>query len=136
MKRRIMIAVPAAGVLALMVSGPVFGQKPPLAMLDQLEKGRWEMRIRDKAGEVEQLCLNSARSFIQLRHPRAICERMTISDDINAVTVQYTCHGQGYGRTSIRRESNGLIQIDSQGIAGGLPFAFIAEARRVGDCAG
>ena len=49
--------------------------------------------------------------------------------------VQYTCRGKGYGRTQIRRESNRLVQIDSQGIADGLPFSFSAEARRVGDCA-
>jgi hypothetical protein len=26
--------------------------------------------------------------------------------------------------------------VDSQGIAEGLPFAFVAEARRIGDCPG
>jgi hypothetical protein len=52
------------------------------------------------------------------------------------VVVQYTCRGKGYGRTHIRRETGRLVQIDSQGIAGGLPFEFSAEARRVGDCSG
>jgi hypothetical protein len=42
--------------------------------------------------------------------------------------------GQGYGRTQIRRETDGLVQIDSQGIVNGLPFAFSAEGRRTGDC--
>jgi hypothetical protein len=48
--------------------------------------------------------------------------------------VQYTCRGRGYGRTHIRRETSRLVQIDTQGIADGRPFAFAAEARRVGDC--
>jgi len=52
------------------------------------------------------------------------------------VVVQYTCKGRGYGRTQIRKESGQLAQIDSRGIANGLPFEFTAEARRVGDCAG
>ena len=58
-----------------------------------------------------------------------------IEDGANAVTVQYTCQGSGYGRTQIKRETSRLVQIESQGIAGGLPFEFTAEARRVGDCA-
>ena len=52
----------------------------------------------------------------------------------NEVTGQYTCRGDGYGRTHIRRETATLAQIDGQGIAGGKPFQFAAEARRVGSC--
>ena len=57
-----------------------------------------------------------------------------VQDNNSEVIVQYTCRGKGYGRTHIRRETSRLVQIDSQGIAGGLPFEFSAEARRVGDC--
>lgn len=117
-------------------AAPVAGQRPSLAMLDQLDKGQWELRLREKGGGVERLCLNDGRRLIQLRHPAATCERVIVNDNANDVTVQYTCRGQGYGRTTIRRESNTLVQVDSQGIAGGLPFAFAAEARRIGDCAG
>ena len=42
--------------------------------------------------------------------------------------------GRGYGRTSIRLETDRLVQIRTQGIADGLPFEYSAEARRVGDC--
>ena len=42
--------------------------------------------------------------------------------------------GDGYGRTHIRKETNALVQIDSQGIAGGKPFQFTAEARQTGRC--
>ena len=41
----------------------------------------------------------------------------------------------GYGLTRIRYETPRLIQLDSQGVANGLPFAFAAEGRRVGNCA-
>jgi hypothetical protein len=50
------------------------------------------------------------------------------------VTVQYTCRGRGFGRTHIRRETDRLVQIDTQGIADSRPFAFSVEARRTGDC--
>lgn len=133
MKSRMRIAVAAAGMLVALAA-PSAAQRPALAMLGQLEAGRWELRMRD-TGSVERLCLPDARRLIQLRHPADSCERLVVNDEASEVTVQYTCRGRGYGRTHIRRETNRLVQIDSQGIADGLPFSFAAEARKVGDCA-
>lgn len=134
MKRRVWMAMAVMGLWAASAA-PASGQRPTLAMLDQLEKGRWELRIREKGGSVERLCLQDARRLIQLRHPSANnCERLIVDDSASQVTVQYTCRGLGYGRTHIRRENSRLVQIDSQGIADGLPFSFAAEARRVGKC--
>lgn len=132
--RRLRLLV-AAAVITLAATAPIAGQRPPLAMLDQLEGGRWELRLRGE-DQVERICLRDGRPLIQLRHPQAKCDRLIVDDNATHVTVQYTCRGRGYGRTHIRRESNRLVQIDSQGIAGGLPFSFEAEARRVGDCTG
>jgi len=103
-------------------------------MLDRLERGSWELRIRGAGGDVESICLDNGRKLIQLRHPSDQCSSVIVDDTTTEVTVQYTCLGRGYGRTHIRRESSKLAQVDSQGIAGGAPFAFVAEARRVGDC--
>lgn len=80
------------------------------------------------------MCIDHARRFIQLRHQADTCDRFVVEDGTNDVTVQYTCRGRGYGRTHIRRETSRLVQIDSQGIANGLPFEFTVEARRIGDC--
>jgi hypothetical protein len=132
MKSRVRIAVIVAGFLAAF-SVPAIGQGPALAMLNGLEAGRWELRMRDD-GSVQRICLPDARGLIQLRHPADACERLVVTDAASEVTVQYTCRGRGYGRTHIRRETNRLVQIDTQGIADGLPFAFSAEARRVGEC--
>lgn len=103
-------------------------------MLDQLEAGRWELHVRGPGGSVERLCLRDARRLIQLRHPADNCERLIIDDKPLDITVQYTCRGRGYGRTHIRKETGRLVQIETQGIANGLPFSFSAEARRIGDC--
>ena len=123
----------AAGVGAV-VAAPAIGQRPTLAMLDQLDRGNWELRTRDATGKSERLCMGDARRLIQLRHPAQACEQLIVSDGASEVTVQYTCRGRGYGRTKIRRETNQLIQIYSQGIVDGMPFVFSAEGRRVGAC--
>lgn len=118
----------AAGAIA-----PAAAQGPSLAMLGTLEDGQWEVRFRDGA-DSRRVCLRSGLELIQLQHGGGECSRFVVEDGASAVTVQYTCRGDGYGRTSIRRETPALVQIDSQGIAGGLPFQFSAEARRIGAC--
>lgn len=133
MTSRIRLAMAMAGLLVA-ISAPAAGQRPALAMLNDLDAGRWELRVRDD-GSVERICLPNVKRLIQLRHPADACERLIVTDAASEVTVQYTCRGRGYGRTHIRRETSRLIQLDTQGIADGLPFAFAAEARRVGDCA-
>lgn len=126
----------AVAVAILAFAAPASGGGQSLTMLDELDSGRWEVRLRDGGSVPERMCVDSGRRFIQLRHQAENCERFVVQDGASDVTVQYTCRGRGYGRTHIRRETNRLVQIDSQGISQGLPFEFTAEARRVGDCAG
>lgn len=122
-----------SAIIAAAAIVPAGAQGPSLAMLRSLDAGQWEVRKRD-SGEVRRICVHSGHELIQIQHTEAGCSRFVVEDGADAVTVQYTCRGNGYGRTSIRRESAGLAQIASQGIAGGLPFEFTAEARRVGAC--
>ena len=125
----------AAAAALMALAAPAFGGGPSLAMLDQLESGRWELRERSGATP-QRICLQNGRRLIQLRHAGLACDSYVVSDGPGAVVVQYTCRGKGYGRTEIRRETNRLVQVQSQGIVDGLPFVIAAEARRVGDCGG
>lgn len=125
--------VAAAALLGAAV--PALAQREQLGMLDDLERGRWELRTREPGGgDVQQLCVGDGRSLIQLRHPGNNCQRLVVADTDSEVTVQYTCPGRGFGRTHIRRETGRLVQIETQGVAGGLPFSSTLEGRRVGEC--
>jgi len=121
------------GATVLVAVMPAAAQAPGLALLDGLEKGAWELRYRDGT-PARRLCLRTGRELVQLRHAGPTCGRYVVEDGLNQVTVQYTCKGDGYGRTRIRKETPTLVQLDSQGVVGGSPFAFSAEARRVGGC--
>ena len=127
-----------AGVATLAIAAvaapPILAQVPSLRMLDRIEPGLWEVRIRNAAHTVRRLCLETGRPLIQIKHPNTLCRSFAVQDDSRFVTVHYTCPGAGYGRTQIRLESAQLAQLDSQGIADGFPFDFTAEARRVGIC--
>lgn len=119
-----------ASLAGLALPGAVaLAQRAQLDGLAHLEPGLWEVRSRDRAQPPEQICIRDGRQLIQLRHRRQNCERFVVADRPNDMTIQYTCHGQGYGRTDIHRSSNRLVQIETQGIADGLPFHFAAEAR-------
>ncbi|WP_245804565.1 hypothetical protein [Erythrobacter tepidarius] len=130
--RAISLGAVAAGVIGL-AAIPGLAQRSGLAMLGTLTKGEWTVRYRDGSPD-RKICLRSGQELIQLRHRESGCNRFVVEDAATKVTVQYTCAGKGYGRTSIRRETPVLVQLESQGIEGGLPFQFIAEARRTGSC--
>ena len=121
------------GAIALALAIPAAAQGGGLAMLNGLAKGEWTIKPRDGSAE-RKVCVRSGEELIQLRHNDRNCSRFVVEDEPSEVTVQYTCPGNGYGRTNIRRETNSLVQIESQGIASGLPFELAAEARRTGSC--
>lgn len=119
---------------ALGVGAVLAAQGPALAMLAKLERGQWTITMRDGSPS-RNVCIGDPVKLIQLSHVRnARCNRIVVEDTPGEVTVQYTCRGNGYGHTSIRRETDALVQIESQGIADGRPFQFRAEARRTGAC--
>jgi hypothetical protein len=122
------------GVALILSAAAGPASAPGLAMLDQLEKGSWELRPSDSGAVMQSYCLGDARRMIQIFHSRTGCSRYVIEDDTSSVTVHYTCPGAGHGRTTIRRETNRLVQIDTQGIADGKPFSQAIEGRRVGAC--
>ena len=122
-----------AAIFAGVMVAPATAQAPELAMLDGLQDGGWDVRIRGEDNS-SRVCLRTGRELIQIRHRGGRCSHVTVEDGASAVTVQYSCPGNGYGRTTIRKETPQLVQINSQGIEGGVPFHFNAEARRTGGC--
>lgn len=126
-------ALVLAGTLALSSPQQVWAQSEGLAMLGRLTKGEWTIKHRDGSPD-RKICVRSGQELIQLRHPNTGCSQFVIEDAAAKVTVQYTCPSNGFGRTNVRRETSSLVQIESQGIAGGLPFQFTAEARHTGRC--
>ncbi|MEP5936935.1 MAG: hypothetical protein ABJ239_01280 [Erythrobacter sp.] len=134
MRKKGAYAIGAAVLFSsLSLAVPALSQTGALTMLDTLNPGEWTVRFRDGSAS-RKICVKNGRELIQLRHAQPNCNRFVVNDDASLVTVQYTCAGDGYGRTNIRRETSGLVQIEGQGIAKGQPFEFLAEARRTGNC--
>ncbi|TNE52748.1 MAG: hypothetical protein EP341_06450 [Sphingomonadales bacterium] len=133
MKSRKLTSLAASLVLGASVVVPSSAQTNGLQMLSGLAKGEWTIRYRDGSSP-RKVCIRTGEELIQLQHSDRNCSRFVVEDGASQVTVQYTCRGNGYGRTSIRRETSSLVQIESQGISAGTPFQFHAEARQTGSC--
>lgn len=126
----------AAAGLTMLLIGP--GQSQPgngaWPMLTRLEAGQWELRAGSGNARIAAICLGNPILLTQPRHGAAPCTRDVVAADADSMTVNYSCPGQGRGRTTIRFETPRLVQIDSQGLDRGMPFAMRAEARRIGPC--
>ncbi len=127
------------GMTALLGAGLVFAwpaatqERGASPMLTRLESGQWELRAHG-GGRIAAICLGNPILLAQPRHGAANCSRDVVAADENSITVNYSCPGAGRGRTVIRFETPRLVQIDSQGLDRGTPFALRAEARRIGAC--
>ena len=132
-KKALALAGAAAAMFAFGGTVPSAAQPSSLAMLASLNKGEWTLNFRDGT-QTRRVCLRDGVEFIQLQHSGQECSRFVIEDNATEVTVQYTCRGNGYGRTTVRRETGALVQIESQGIVNGRPFELSAEARHTGSC--
>jgi len=105
----------------------------PLTAVGQLEPGRWQLRTR--GAPTRDICVADPATLIQLEHSRTSCSRLVVANERSTSTVQYSCPGAGWGRTTVRVSTPRAATIDTQGIAANMPFAYVADAHRTGECA-
>ena len=127
------VGIASATAAAMLALTPASARAPELAMLETLNDGAWTLRLRSE-GTSQRICVRTGRELIQIRHRQPNCDRFVVQDEADVVTVQYTCRGNGYGRTTIRREGPDVVQVRSQGIYGDAPFSIEGEARHSGSC--
>jgi len=119
------------------VSSAVYAQNLNSQILSSLDRGMWELRTSSAGpsrAAKSRVCVRQNTRLVQIQHGDAPCTHRVLSEKNNRVTVSYSCRGLGQGTTVIRKETDGLVQINSQGIRGGAPFNFTVEARRIGGC--
>ena len=59
-----------------------------------------------------------------------------IKDSETKTVIEYKCAGGGFGRSSITMITPRSLRIETQGISDNFPFGYVAQAHRIGDCAG
>ncbi|MEO7602727.1 MAG: DUF3617 family protein [Sphingomicrobium sp.] len=117
-------ALAAAG-LAMAATPSLFGKSRP---------GLWEVSGMEGSKVPARLCLADLSELARVEHRGRACKQRAIRETATSVTFTYECSGSDFGRSQIDYVTSKNFKIVSQGIAGGLPFAHTAQARRLGDC--
>lgn len=120
----------AAGLSAAMALGAA--QRP--AALAQTSGGLWEISGAPGARAPLRVCVPDTSVLAQFEHRGRLCTRLVISDAPPTTVIHYTCAGGGFGRSKMTVITPRSIRVETQGISDDLPFNYVIQARRVGDC--
>jgi hypothetical protein len=124
------IMIFAAGVTAILALGAA--QRP--AALAQTSSGLWELSGLPGAKLPQRICVADTSVLAQYEHRGQMCARLVISDTPTATVIHYTCPGGGFGRSKLTLLTPRSLRIETQGISDNLPFNYVIQARRVGEC--
>ena len=122
----------AAGALALLTVAAAPPEKPKA--LRAASPGLWEISGQPGAEGPQRICVGDLATLAQIEERRSQCTRVVIRDLPTRTEIHYTCTGGGFGQTTIELITPRSLRIETQGIAAGAPFHYVAQARRVGDC--
>ena len=127
MKRVVILMVGAAVTLALTAA-----QRPgPLA---QANPGLWEISGAEGAKSPIRQCVGDIAALAQFEHRGRNCSSRVISSDASSTVIEYRCGAAGFGHSKIDVITPRNLRIETQGISDNLPFGYVLQARRVGDC--
>ena len=129
-RARIFLLVATAPLAALAVMA---AQRP--AALANTAPGLWEIDGVPGGKSVRE-CVAEVTALAQYEHKTKNCARSVLSDGPSSTVIQYQCRGNEFGRSKMTVITPRSLRIETQGISDNLPFAYVLQARRVGDCPG
>ena len=133
MRSRHVLRAAIAGALLVFGSGGATAQQAEsLAALRAVERGQWQLKAA--TGRTRKLCLTKPAALLQLQHGTVQCQHFVMENTPRSATIRYTCAGHGHGRTTLTVETGKLLNLETQGVVDGAPFAEQYEARLLGAC--
>lgn len=120
-----------AGAIAL--PGAALSAAPPSA-LAQVAAGVWEVSGAPGSQEPIRQCFPDVLTLAQFEHRGRTCSRTVLSDSGSSTVINYSCGPADFGRSEIKVITPRALSISTQGISDQLPFNYVIQARRVGDC--
>jgi hypothetical protein len=107
-------------------------QRPSPLM--QVSPGLWEISGIEGAKSPIRQCVGDIAVLAQFEHRGRNCARRVISTDETSTVIEYRCGGAGFGHSKIDVITPRNLRIETQGISDNLPFGYVLQARRIGDC--
>lgn len=120
------------GILPAAALALIAAQRP--AALAAAAPGLWEIEGVPGARAPARQCVTDLAALAQFEHRAKSCRRNVVSDGPSTAVITYTCAGSEFGRSKMTLITPRSLRIETQGISDNLPFAYVLQARRVGDC--
>ena len=124
------------GLKLLLVAGgslALIGAQP-LSPLAQAQPGLWELSGVPGAKAPVRQCVADVTSLAQFEHRGKSCKPRVVSSKGTSTVIEYSCGPNGFGRSEVDVITPRSLRIETQGISDQLPFRYVLQARRVGDC--
>jgi hypothetical protein len=122
-------------IFALALALPAAAPAPQPSVLSQAMSGLWELEGAPGARAPVRQCVADIAALGQFEHRARNCTRRVISDSGGTAVIQYQCGAAGFARSDIHLITPRSLKISTQGISDNLPFNYVLQAHRVGDCA-
>jgi hypothetical protein len=107
-------------------------QRP--SVFAQAASGVWEVTGLPGAGTRVRQCVADVSMLARFEHRSKNCSQRITSDAPSSVVIDYSCGGAGFGHSKVDMITPRSLRIETQGISDKLPFSYVLQARRVGDC--
>ena len=121
-------------ILGIAIALPAAAYAAQPSALSQVASGLWEISgVPDMKAPVRQ-CVGDVLALAQFEHRTRKCARSVISDTAGSMQISYDCGAAGFGRSEIEVVTPRALRISTQGISDQLPFNYVIQAHRVGDC--
>jgi hypothetical protein len=120
-------------VLAIAAPAGVLAAAQPSA-LAQVAGGLWEISGAPGSHAPVRQCVTDVLTLAQFEHRGQNCSRSVLRDGPSAAKIEYQCGAAGFGQSMVDVLTPRSLKISTQGISDQLPFNYVLQARRVGDC--
>lgn len=106
----------------------------PVASFSQVPGGLWEITGAPGAAGATRQCIALVAQLAQFEHRGRNCARRIVSERPGRSIVSYSCGPGDFGQSEIDVLTPRSLRISTQGISGQMPFNYVLQAHRVGDC--
>ena len=120
-------------ILTAILSMPAAALAASPSGLAEVSGGLWE--ISGARGTTRQ-CVSDVLKLAQFEHRERNCARTLVNNKPGSTTVNYKCGPGDFGQSELDVLTPRSLRVSTQGIAGQMPFNYVFQARRVGECAG
>ena len=120
-------------VPAALAASALAAAQPPSAF-SQAIAGMWEIDGLPGNKTPLRQCIADVATLAQFEHRGRACQHSVIAEGVSSTTMQYRCGAGNFGRSEIDVITPRSLRISTQGISDSLPFNYVLQARRVGEC--